>query len=482
MKYNIDADGVAYLTMAEQVAKGHFDRGINGLWSPINAWLIAPCIALGFSAWYAALSLNAVLGILNIVAFSFLTQKANLSNNYRLAIHLAFACMLSVWCYFQVFGDILQLVFVLLYLTLLLPIKQLSIKKIILASILMSLAYYAKSYNLYFYCIQLLLVLFFSLTKKYITAHQFIRYFLVAILCTGLCVLPYSFAMQKKYHQFSLSGFAGALNFSWQINSHKTFHDSIQLLIPPPYSDSPAFWEDPMLSKGTLDSPFTSTTHFFRWLARVTYTSIQTVIALFEISFFSLVLFLFYFFYRKEKIFSDTIHILMLTCLVLPLGYILVHIETRYVWLLSPLLLLVGSLLLMHTMPKPKIVLPIFLATFLISPFFNLIFLWNKNKELFEYAQTIRNSSIRGNFTSNAIDDGNMFVIAYLTKNRYFSIEKTPIPIDELKAEMLKYKVPYYYEMQTDSIIGIDRDVSYKLKAHFNGLSIYELVDLGKLN
>ena len=65
--YMLDSDCVAYLTLAERFAKGQYFESINGLWSPLNGWMMAPFIKSGFNSWTIAKTMNCFVGAVVLV-------------------------------------------------------------------------------------------------------------------------------------------------------------------------------------------------------------------------------------------------------------------------------------------------------------------------------------------------------------------------------------------------------------------------------
>jgi hypothetical protein len=286
--------------------------------------------------------------------------------------------------------------------------------------------------------------------------RQGITQYIVGVACAVLVVLPWTFALHQKYHQWSLTGFAGKLNMSWYINSGKTFKDDIILLIPPTYNDSPSFWEDPYVSQGVLSSPTSSFAHFVKWIARVVHTTLISITCFTEISFFSLAILLigiFYFFFRqKEKLVEDEKYeIILCTIILLPLGYLMMHIETRYIWLNTFLLMIVAVKIVEINMSWLQhkllyvVTISIVLSSFITFPIIQFEQLKFKNKNLFDFSEELKSHSIKGKFTSNITDAGQLWVVAYLTGSQFYTIEKTDYTLSELKNEIVRYDLDYYF-------------------------------------
>ena len=396
--YNLDSDSVSYLTIAKRVAEGDYFRSVNGLWSPMNSWLLAPFIQQGKDAWQSAKLLNFIFGFVILIQIFFLFKKFFLQNIAVYIMQFASAICMVCFVYFQMFGDVLQLIFVLVYLLLLFQKNKNSISlfQSILFGILMGIGFYAKAYSLFFFGVHFFITLVWFVYTKKITLKKAALNYVVGIATSILIILPWTFALHKKYDQWALNGFAGKLNMSWYINSGKSFKPDIDLLIPPTYNNSPSFWEDPYITQANLSSPFSSFYHFAKWIARIIHTKIMMIFCFNEISFLSLSILLIGFFYffivkKKSKIEHHyfNIRLMIITIIILPLGYLMMHIETRYIWLNVFLLMILGAKLIelafKHVTIKPYLLYIFYFIlaySFVVFPIYQFQNLKNKNKDL----------------------------------------------------------------------------------------------------
>lgn len=486
--YNLDSDCVAYLTIAKRMAIGDYFGSVNGLWSPMNSALLAIFIRLGFDAWEMAKVLNFIFGAIVLIQSFLLFRFFAVKRNMLWLLLPSLAVAMAQFVYFQMFGDILQLIFVLFYLFIVLIKREegIGVMQAIYSGVIMGLAFYAKAYSFFFFLVHFMVIIFWFVYQNRMVWRKALVVYLVGISSAIIVMLPWTFALHHKYQVWSLNGFAGKLNMSWYINSAKSFHSSIKLLIPPTYNDSPSFWEDPYLSQGALDSPFTSGHHFAKWVLRVFHTLIVTVFCFQEISFLGLALgliALFYFFFQHKnhaityRFFQ--VQLLICTIFILPLGYVMMHIETRYIWLNVTLLMLLGAIIIEEELItiSSKFVRRccylIFATSFMIFPIFQMENLKDKNKDLFDTAASLNTASIKGRFTSNTNDAGRMWVIAYLTGSNYFTIEQTNYSTDELLSEMKRYHIQYYFLESGAGSPSIDL-VNMKKVGKFGGMEVFE--------
>lgn len=462
--YMLDSDAVAYLTIAERAAHGQFEQSINGLWSPLNSWLMIPFLQQGYQAWTVAKLLNVCFGGILLVQ-SFLLYRTFIQHKLMLwVMMLSTAVVAAYQVYFQVFGDVLQLLFVIPYILLLLSDHFLHQRwKAILIGLLMGIGFYAKAYTVVFFGLHYTLCLFWMYRKQQQSLKRYMQQWLIGGLTFVGCILPWSYLMYKKYHVLTLSGLAGKLNMSWYINSGKSFNSSIQLLIPPSYSDSPSFWEDPWFSQTNLSSPFSSLHHFFKWIARVGYNSLESIQCIQEISIVGVTILLLSIYGWLFKPQQDAIEhktnalqLLVITCLILPIGYIMMHVETRYLWLMIPLLMVLGMRYLQQTTVSKRLqnmIMMVLACSFMLHPILQFKALRYKNKDLFEKAAWLKEKGIEGRFTSNINDAGQMWVIAYLNHAQFYTIERSEYSEEELIQEMKRYQVEYFlFEAQHNVI------------------------------
>lgn len=489
--YNLDSDCVAYLTIAERVAAGDYFKSINGLWSPLNSWFVAFFIKNGYDAWSSAKFLNFIFGGIIIMQSFLLFLKFKLQQHLIFYLQIALSIAMVYFVYFQMFGDVLQLIFVISYLFVLWyqTQKPITFLQAAVCGIIMGMAFYAKAYSFFFFGLHFLATLILYIYLHKVKVKRALMLYGTGIGFAIITMLPWTIALHEKYNEWSLNGQAGKLNMSWYINSGKSFRSDIQLLIPPVYDDSPSFWEDPYLTQENLSSPFSSATHFVKWIFRIVHTTVVCIFCFQEISFLSLAalliaIFYFFFYKRKQQAMDDTIQekLLIITICILPLGYLMMHIETRYIWLNVVLLMLLSALLfkradhLFHNIFIRHVVAFIIAVSFMIYPLLQFENLKYKNKDLFMTANALSANNIRGTITSNGSDAGRMWVIAWLTKSQFYTIEKSDYKHAELLAEMKRYGVKYYFFESENNVAQCNIE-GMRYLFTVDKLSIYERVN-----
>ena len=451
--YMLDSDAVGYLTVAERVARGDFYTSINALWSPLNSWLLLLFSHSGMNFFFRAQVWNLLFGFVILVQLWWINGKLGMNALFRATTQITLSIVMIYLVYYQVFADLLQCVFVMSYLLwLLYRENKNSLFTAIIAGLIMGIGFYAKAYTWFFFVLHFSFVQCYSWFNCRIARSKAMLNGFIAILSSLIVMSPWIYAIKYKFGVWSVTGLAGKLNMSWYINSGKTFKDSIHLLIPPTYPDSPSFWEDPFPSQGVLTGPFSSLSAFVHWIARCIHTSLSAITCYHELSVFALIILgwgIYRFLWMKRTSTDFTSEkIIVLALMVLPLGYLTMHIETRYLWLSLFLLpLLFDRFIAGFNSLQKKVLGVIFCLGFLVFPFLQMEQLREKNKDLFQEAvQFKKNNFTHQSYTSSADDAGRMWVISYLTQSHYYTIEASSFAEAELVSDMKRYGIKWYLQ------------------------------------
>jgi hypothetical protein len=316
----------------------------------------------------------------------------------------------------------------------------------------------------------------------YHTKQLHLKNIVVAVVVCVLLMLPWSLQLSAKYGGFNFMGNSGKLNMSWYLMSCKEYKDEIKVLIPPTYNDSPSFWEDPSASQAPLHSPFESAqTLFLRWPARIVHTCMVAVQCCSEISFALLggLLISALVYLRKQK--HQQLNFVLLAALCTPLGYLAMHIETRYIWLTGLCgIIVIARLLEDYLQQKYRtMVISVFALSLLLYPIYHMQKLYDTGKRNFELSTQMLNKNIKhAKFMSNVRDAGGMWAAAYLSGNQYYTIDNFNFTAQELSAEILRYGIQYYVEDKAFTTAGFELalpNVTAQLVAESADHKIYQL-------
>ncbi len=420
-KYIFDVDGTGYAAVAELYAGGHWQEAVNGYWSPLHSWLVIPLLKIGIPTISAFKISNALLAVLILVLFQKLLKRYAVPAMLHLPSLLTAIVLLLYYSWYELAADLLLVALLMCYLHITGSEDFFTNrKKNIAAGVVGALAYLAKAYAFPFFLLHFLL-LHLLLNRQ---QRQWTN--LAAGLLTFLiyCV-PWIILLYFKYSQW-MTGTAGKLNMSWYLipvrNSTLDFY-------PPPHQLAASWWEDPWYTQEQFFTLFSSTSLLLHQVRVALYNTQEWLKILFQISFL-LPGILFLLTIRFLKHFRSRDGFLLLLFLGLPAGYLLIHIEERFLWVTSFYFLVVGvellhRYLLHHQIAGKQAIFAwiLFFGSFLLEPVNQLKDSSGKQKEVHQLAEMLQQEGLKGSFASNTSIEECM-IVAYLNKLVYY----TPVP------------------------------------------------------
>lgn len=491
-KYYVDPDGTAYLTIAWRYASGQYAKAVNGYWSPWACWLSAVFIKLGMGAIAAGAVVNTIgaVGFLAVTTSFF--RRFSIAQPLHWALSIATALFLCYAVFWQSFDDLWECFFLLGALRLLiiddfvhLPLAWVGY------GILGALAYFAKAYSFPFFILSSICCVYFM------TVGDKKKWFQICSISIGvmlLICLPWIIALHTKYGIWTTST-SGALNMSWYLVGHPEWKSNIGLLIPPAYTDSPYYWEDPWMANGNTPHFWSSFALFGRQLLRIGLNVWKFVVSSLQLSvFFALVYSGF-----TVIVIQTLIHarktgfikpandfIIGLSAALFPLGYVLVNFEARYIWYMVPITMVMGALHIQdidNRLQKTTLTI-LFSLSFLVYPAWCMVDMYGEGAKEFEVAQQLRQRHINGSFTSMAQPGKEVQRIerlAYFSGNSFYSLSKPNYTADELWQDIHKHKITYLFSynkpIEPQFLLPKSRsDSMVKMNINIKGLEVYRII------
>lgn len=269
-------DAVAYISIAEKYATGHFGTAINAYWSPLFCWLIAIQLKIGLSVNAAIFCIQVLAG----VGIIFLSGK--IIAHYQWPVWAQVMChtLISVWA--ALFSlrfatpDSLMACGLLLYLYFLIRNKW--FKYPLLTGLLGAGLYFTKAFGFYFFPACLLL---FSVGKMIVSRDGFrflLRKTATILISFLLAILPWIAAIHHRYGKWMISS-AGSYNHNLMRYGDGSIQPALKSgLLPLPDASANNAWEEITLVHSYTDwSPFHSTKFF--WLQiNVIYNNLKYVL------------------------------------------------------------------------------------------------------------------------------------------------------------------------------------------------------------
>ena len=484
-RHQLNPDGISYISIAHKYASGDFGNAINGLWSPMYSWLLAPFLALGANAQLSAELLNLLFGLLTIIAVFGLARRLDLGKLSTNLVLISTAAVALSFAIRIITPDLLSVLIVLVYLNVIFSEKySAGIKHGVICGILGTMAYLAKSYMFTFFIGHFFLmnILHWYLCqdnnkkKKKIAINMLCGYIVFIALCS-----PWIMLLSDKYEKFTTTN-AGAFNMSRTSPGFKGRLQTREGFIPPANDTATSFMEDPAGLNMPKWSPIESTeafkyylTHNFeenvrelaRFLKKFSHLSLAILIATVLLVMHPL---------RTLNDQQKIALFILLTFLVFPTGYILVIVLERYVWLMCFLLILMGGFITDRLAKSESLSKP---AIILLSLAIAIPFVYMQTKALRHYdiafdnsahqaASLLQNDISKHSKIASDTEFRKSLFMSYHLAGGYYGFPKPNATCDEILAELKKHDIDYYLVWQ-------ESDINSEVLADFEEMSPPEL-------
>ncbi len=464
------ADSMLYISIAEKYIAGNFKDAINGYWGPLLAWLIVPVLHFKVSDIMAVNIIDLMSGIIIILCIWQLSGRLRF-NGWLKAVIVLISVPVIVWFSLVQPMDILLTAVVLLYLIVVLRDDYSErIGNGLLCGFLGSLAYFSKSYGFPFFIAHFLFMnLFYYISRK---DKRIIKnaiagllvFFLISGIWIGLISAKYGYltfsTMSKTNFNFPPPE---ALNRGREFNV-PVFYEGF---FAPPNDTAFVVWEDPSYLEGNRWKPWHSLTYFKHFLKLLFKNTVDTIKIFNDYSFLSMgiiILALLLILDKPSPIHKEhlVMFYLLFTSILYTGGYIIFHVEERYLWIVNIMLILMGgyiiALSIRENFIKTKVskltLILLFAISFTIIPFKSTIQAGgtgNMDLAMYELALDLKKYNIKGNIASNRLGAINhdawhrTFRLAYWLGCKYYGQNAEGITDDELESDLKKYNIDYYF-------------------------------------
>jgi hypothetical protein len=368
--HRVAPDAVSYLTIARKYRAWEFSDAINGYWSPLLSWLVAPLLCLGAPMEVTGKCLEVAIGAGGLSAVWWLGKRLELPEGVRAWTTLALVPAVAMYALTDTTPDLLVAVLLAAYIGVVIGKEYpRSVWQGAACGLLGALAYLAKAYAFPFFLAHYVAVSGYLLVRRRSSWVELRR--LAAATAAGLLVFAlvagsWAGLLSRKYSRLTI-GTTGSYQFSLAGQGHPT---EVGGLYPPATKLAISAWEDPtnlsvlprppgatpparprpeVVPAAVPEvKPFLSDGPFSRVFYRIYHNLIRYTGTLFRLSplwpFILLgLLIACWNVPRGGK--RDRWVILIGTMLLYPAGYLLIFINERFFWLITFLLSLSAGLL-----------------------------------------------------------------------------------------------------------------------------------------
>lgn len=467
-------DGVMYLTIAERYHFGKFYEAINGVWSPLVCWLLAPFLFIKTKQFLLFGCLNILAGLFTFIACIQLIKKIQLTR--LLEGIFIFSCIpLIIYFSMEQTPDLLYLAILFFYLNILTGKNYFQNKwSGHSAGALGALLYFSQSFGFPFFLTHFSVIhgfYFFgkkqdgkTIIKKFLTGITI--FFIIASCWIGALYYKYNFLTicTVKDYNFSLMNPMDVKREEIEQNlNHQLVYNG---LTAPPYQYAINGWEEVTIvnNKPLPWNKFESVNNFVHYLFIIK----KNVKSIFyddltrDTCVFLLLSFLFVF-YKKIKMKSDDMTLLiiwLLTAGIHTFGYTLVLVVPRFLWMVIIIFILSFAINLKYLhndkeFKKLTVVVAVFFLLFISYKSWQEIKSFsmpndNSNKVFLSVKKIETKEKVHGNIASYSNDKilehylGTL-QFCYFLKCKYFGNITDKIIKEEGWNSLEKYKIDYLF-------------------------------------
>ncbi|NIR48171.1 hypothetical protein GWO43_06915 [candidate division KSB1 bacterium] len=515
-QYQLNGDGISYISIARKYLNGHFSDAINGYWGPLLSWLLIPFLSLKLPPVFAVKLMLLLVGLPTLIGIRSLSQRFDMSNAMRTILLFSLIPILLRFALLGITPDSIMLCVLVYYLAIIFDTNYNESKnKGAVCGTLGALAYLTKGYGFPFFLCHFLV---FNVLHYVRSETTKVRKTVLMNFLFGLGVFltisgSWIFLMSNKYGNITISK-AGSYNFALMgpktggLHGHPMFHR----LLEPPNNTAISAWEDPSYIKLEAWNPVQSV-DAFRYFTKLVKSNLGTASArqnphggrglLWVLNSFSvlsipilLTSLVICLPFKRMKLPTEIWYSLV-TLTIYISGYIFVFVVERYIWIACILVILMGFCLFNYIIVKTSFsnttkrlifitFLTFFVASVWITPIKTLANGAYVGKNDDELSRKLQKYNIRDNIAANWRYRKTL-ILSFHNNYTYYGVTG-PITDEKLETELRQYEIDYYFLWQPPDKLRIDKydeymhGVSflskYKEIVRLDNLTVYSLKEL----
>ncbi len=243
----LNNDSTVYMRIASHYVHGRWDEAINGYWSPLFSWMIAPLMGFGLDPPTALRLVCVLAAVGTLLVFRALARQIAVSSRLIDLASVGVAAYLFVFCMTRAWGltpDVLLAGLLLLYLALLWA-RPRTVRSAAAAGLVAGLCYLAKAYALPFFLVHFTATLMWEAwrVRSHAGRHGAPLRWAAGVLCFFLVAAPWAIVLSRHHGHVTFTT-TGGFNLSF-MNPATENPIYTHGLIPPPGPHGISAWEDP---------------------------------------------------------------------------------------------------------------------------------------------------------------------------------------------------------------------------------------------
>lgn len=497
----LHSDAVAYFSIAHKYSNGDLKDAVNGFWSPLFSWLLAPFFKAGVNPLHAARVLNLISGLFLLTGIRSLSYSFDISERMRAVMLMASVPVILSYTT-VIFPDLLMLCLLVYYLAIVFRADYPGqILNGMLCGLIGALAYFSKNYAFPFFITHFTLFSMFHYMRSKTSEERagVLKNSVAGMLLFAFLSGLWIFAISSKYGHFAV-GTAGSYNFSQIGPELPQMSDQPEPvlfmgLIEPSNRTAVSIMEDPTYLKVQSWSPLQSRAYFIHFVKHILNNIYKIVMVFNKFSLLSGVIIIAYMILllSSGRVFQKTVLLYPLSTLLLfSAGYtpFIIDINNeRYIWLANILLLLMGGHLLtklfsaefLKSSVWKNILLLIFVLSFLRLPLGVISEKpdrGERNLGLFRSIESLHD--VHGRVASNDRWGDTLQLVYYKNmkdnSSQYLGMPRKGEGDDALRDELTSYDIDYYFVWEVETANpGFLKNKKDITAGQVPGLSIYSL-------
>lgn len=457
-RYQINPDGISYISVARKYLAGDFGGAINGYWGPIYSWLLMPFLYFGIEALLASKVLALAIGVATLIGLWRLSYRFEMTEAIRMVILLSAVPVVSTFGFFYITPDALLTCIILFYLSVIFRDEyERGIKKGIVCGALGGAAYLSKSFAFPFFISHFVLMnaVRFVRSERGEARKNIVHSFLAGAAAFALISGIWIGLISNKYGQLTF-GTSGKTTYRAAASPGAQGSAVLWIgFLEPTDETAMSAWEDPSYVKVPPAEAMDSWSYFVHQMKVVARHLGKIGEFCMEFSPLALVIGVAYvlFWLRRFNIKAVEPEVLYptMTIALMAGAYSLVWVRDRYLYVIFMLLILMGGYVLSRlfqsnffTKTRRWALLVVFFLSFVVPASQSLKAKAGVGRGIYGLGQVLKNVVEPGSHIASNSNWGASLFLSYHLGCRYYGAQEKDISRVKLERQLEEYKIDYY--------------------------------------
>jgi hypothetical protein len=457
-RYQINPDGISYISIAEKYLRGEFGNAINGYWGPMISWLMVPFLAVGIDSLVTAKIVSLLAGLAALFGIWLLSFRFAMNNRVRIWMMLIMVPLILTFAVMTITPDVLVLCVLAFYLYYVFNTEYLEKPSNgILCGTFGGLAYLCKSFAFPFFLIHFLIfntIHYLGSSSKENRKALLRNYFLGMAVFAVICSIWIS-AISIKYGKL-MFGTSGSFVHALSASNYKDNPVHKWGFLEPSNPTAISSWEDPTYFWMKDWNPFGSWESLQQQVQIIINNLATKPIVnppFFPFFLPTVLVSILFFLPLNRAAFKSPVFYSLLSIGIYCGLYSIVYTTMRFLLIVYVLAILLGGQMLNHLVKsqylsnyRKNIALTLFLVLYIAMPVKYLFEHTYYMKWVHDIAEQLKVSiPANSRIASNINWDRSLYIIFQLN-SFYQGRARTDVTEEQLKGDLERFNIEYYIE------------------------------------